>query len=192
LIGSASLPRPFLSGLLLAVALLSWYLSDSDNKKPAGQEETLPHVAKYFVRDLSMTSMGIDGQPERHIESSYVVQYLDDETTEMAAPVYMFYRTDQPPWHVQAERGWLSADGELALLSGRVTILRAASATTAPFKLVTSDLRIQPGNNYVETDNPVEANSGQDRITATGMQAWMGEPGRIKFLSNVRATYVPR
>lgn len=187
-----SFPRPVLTALLLLVVVLSWFLS-SDSKKPVVQQaDSVPHVPNYFVRNLSMTSMGLDGLPERHIESVHVVQYLDDDTTEMSAPKYRFFRPDQPPWYIEAENGWLSADGELALLSGRVTILRPASNSTAPFKMVTSDLRIQPENNYMETDNAVTANSGQDRIDAVGMQAWLGEPGRIKFLSNVRAHYVPK
>ena len=185
-------PRPGLTASLLVVIVLGWLMSGSDDKSEQKPEETLPHVPSYFVRNLTTTSMGADGLPERHVESSYVVQYLDDETTEMTAPRYNFFRPGQPAWHVQSEQGWLSADGELALLSGRVTILRPASETTAPFKMVTSDLRIQPDNNYLETDNAVKANSNRDRIDAVGMQAWMGEPGRIKFLSNVRASYVPR
>lgn len=185
-------PRPWLTVSLLVVVVLGWFASGSDEESGPQQKETLPHVPNYFVRNLNMTSMGIDGLPERHIESSHVVQYIDDETTEMTAPKYNFFRPGQPPWHIQAEQGWLSADGELALLSGRVTILRPASDTTLPFKMVTSDLRIQPDNNYLETDNAVRANSNKDQIDAVGMQAWMGEPSRIKFLSNVRANYVPR
>lgn len=192
MINGVSLPRPLLTTLLIVIVLISWFLAGSQKQDKPAYSDTLPHVPNYFVRNLSATSMGIDGLPESHIESSYVVQYLDDETTEMTAPKYRFYRPGLPTWHVQAEQGWLSADGELALLSGRVTILRPASDTTVPFKMVTSDLRIQPDNNYLETDNAVRVNSNSDQIDAVGMQAWMGEPGRIKFLSNVRAHYVPR
>ena len=177
---------------MLVVIVLAWILARDDKKTVIEHDDSTPHVPNYFVRNLSLTSMSMDGLPARHVESSYVVQYLDDETTEMTAPKYNFYRPDQPPWHVQAENGWLSSDGELALLSGRVTILRPASNGTAPFKMVTSDLRIQPENNYLETDNAVTANSGKDKIDAVGMQAWIGEESRIKFLSKVRAHYVPK
>ena len=136
--------------------------------------------------------MGNDGLPERHVETSSLIQYLDDGTTEMESPRYNFYRQDGAPWQVKAEQGWLSSDGELALLSGRVTIIRAATKESPSFKMVTSDLRVQPGSNYMETDEHVNAKSGKDVIDAVGMQAWMGEPGRIKFLSEVRANYVPR
>jgi len=191
LIKTDSFPRPLLSIILVTVGLAGWYLS-ADSDKISLQRDKPPHVPGYFVRNLSMVSMGMDGRPDKQLETIRLVQFLDDETTEMTAPEYQFFKPGQPPWRVKAEQGWLSADGELALLSGRVTILRPADATTVPFKLVTSDLRIQPDNNYLETDNAVQASSGKDRIDAVGMQAWLGEPARIKFLSNVRATYVPR
>jgi len=192
LINNLSFPRPVFGGLILLVVLITGLMTGGEKPQQPVVAESIPHVPSYFVRDLSMTSMGSDGLPERHVKSSYVVQYLDDETTEMQAPNYNFFRAGQPPWRVTAEQGWLSADGELALLSGRVTILRPAGENSAPFKLITSNLRIQPENNYLETDDPVKANSGSDQIDAVGMQAWMGKPARIKFLSDVRANYVPR
>jgi len=192
LISLSSLPRPILTLSLVCVGLASWYLANQEDEQIQKSNQELPHVPQYFVRDLDMTEMGVDGLPERHVKSINVIQYLDDNTTEMESPRYNFFRQDGAPWHVKAEQGWLSGDGELALLSGRVTIFRPATKDTAAFKMVTSDLRVQPDSNYMETDNHVNAKSGKDVIDAVGMQAWMGEPGRIKFLSEVRANYVPR
>lgn len=192
MISLSSLPRPLLTTSLVIIGLGSWYLGSLSDEETAAGEQQLPHVPHYFVRNLEMTEMGNDGLPERHVETSNLVQYLDDHTTEMESPRYNFFRQDGAPWQVKAEQGWLSSDGELALLSGRVTIIRPATRDSASFKMVTSDLRVQPDSNYMETDNHVNAKSGKDVIDAVGMQAWMGEPGRIKFLSEVRANYVPR
>lgn len=192
MISLSSIPRPLLTASLVIIGLGSWYLASQDNGKTISSDQELPHVPQYFVRNLEMTEMGNDGLPERHVETSSLIQYLDDGTTEMESPRYNFYRQDGAPWQVKAEQGWLSSDGELALLSGRVTIIRAATKESPSFKMVTSDLRVQPGSNYMETDEHVNAKSGKDVIDAVGMQAWMGEPGRIKFLSEVRANYVPR
>lgn len=192
MISLSSLPRPILSASLVFIGLGSWYLVNQGDEEIKKGHQELPHVPQYFVRDLDTTEMGTDGLPERHVETSNMIQYLDDNTTEMESPRYNFFRSDGAPWHVKAEQGWLSSDGELALLSGRVTIVRPATKDSASFKMVTSDLRVQPDSNYMETDNHVNAKSGKDVIDAVGMQAWMGEPSRIKFLSEVRANYVPR
>lgn len=188
----SALPRPYLTLSLAVLGLLGWYLSDRLPDTGNGLSEEVPHVPSYYVRNLQAVSMGTGGIPERQLETRYLVQYLDDETTEMLAPRYHFFRQDTPPWDVVSEQGWLSADGELALLSGRVTIMRPADENAAPFKMVTRNLRIQPDNNYLETDEAVNVKSGQDVIDAIGMQAWMGKTSRIKFLSDVRANYVPR
>jgi lipopolysaccharide export system protein LptC len=55
--------------------------------------------------------------------------------------------------------------------------------------LVTRDLRVQRKAEYAETDQPVSANSGTSQVEAVGMQAWLGEPMRIKLLSRVRGRY---
>ncbi len=192
MINLKAFPRPIFTASLLVAGIIGWYLSGDTPLKESGEEEALPHVPAYFVRNLNSTSMGPEGLPERQLETRYVVQWLDDETTEMEAPRYNFHREIGPPWFVTSEQGWLSADGEQALLSGRVTVLRPAGEQNPPFKMITRDLRIQPKNNYMETDHPVFAKSREDTIDAVGMQAWMNEPGRIKFLSEVRANYVPR
>jgi lipopolysaccharide export system protein LptC len=189
LISLPALPRPTLALAMLAVGIASWYLVSSPNDKPAGEPAAKAHVPSYFVRDLDMVSMGFDGLPERHIETIKMTEFFDDETTEMEKPFYTFFREDTPPWKIHAEQGWLSADGELALLSGRVTMEREASLTSLPLKMVTTDVRIQPSSNYLETDNHVKITSNDDVVTAVGMQAWLTEPGRVKFLSNVRAHY---
>ncbi len=192
MINVRQLPRPALAIGMLVVALLSWHFSSSKNEKAAAPAAAAPHIPNYFVRNLDMVSLGLDGRPERHIETINMIEYLDDETTEMETPFYTFYRPETPPWKVNSEMGWLSADGELALLSGRVTMTRAATLEQPPIKMVTSEVRIHPSSNYTETDNHVKITSGKDVITAVGMQAWLNEPGRVKFLSDVRATYEPR
>jgi lipopolysaccharide export system protein LptC len=174
------------------IGLASWHFVNQKDELNQNTTAQQPHVPQYFVRNLYTTSMGTDGLPERQVETINMVQYLDDETTELESPSYNFFRREGAPWHVKAEQGWLSSDGELALLSGRVTIFRPAQEKLPSLKMVTSDLRVQPENNYLETDNHVNVKSGKDVIDAVGMQAWMGEPGRIKFLSEVKANYVPR
>ena len=184
-------PRPVLATSLMVIAIVGWLATGS---QPGQQNKSSEksHIANYFVRDMDTVSMGFDGKPERQVETVRMTEFYDDETTEMETPFFTFYRSDTPPWKLHSEQGWLSADGELALLSGRVTMTRAATADSPAIKMVTSDVRIQPGNNYMETDNHVTITSANDSVNADGMQAWLDDPGRIKFLSNVRASYEPR
>ena len=92
---------------------------------------------------------------------------------------------------MDAEGALVSADGDLVLLSGDVLIERAGDADNRPMRIVTRNLRVQPREDYAETDEKVRVSSNADWLNATGMQAWLRPPSRLKFLSQVKGYYVP-
>ena len=63
---------------------------------------------------------------------------------------------------------------------------------TRPMRMHTRDLRVQPRQDYAETDEKVRVDSDVDWLEAVGMQAWLRPPSRIKFLSQVKGHHVPR
>lgn len=71
-------------------------------------------------------------------------------------------------------------------------IEREAGTTTRPMRIVTSELRVQPSEDYAETDEKVRVESDADWLDAVGLQAWLRPPSRLKFLSQVKGYYVPR
>jgi lipopolysaccharide export system protein LptC len=108
------------------------------------------------------------------------------------APELLVFEGDLPPWRIRSERGWVSPDGELVLLLGEVHIDREEGPTTQPVHLVTRDLRVQPKDEYAETDQPVRSESGPHWVESRGLQAWLRAPVRIKLLAEVRAYYQVR
>ncbi|MCP4274742.1 MAG: LPS export ABC transporter periplasmic protein LptC, partial [Gammaproteobacteria bacterium] len=92
-------------------------------------------------------------------------------------------------WKIVSETGWLSGDGDLLLLQGKVTIDRPKTPIQEPVRIVTSDLRVQPNQNYAETEEQITIDTPDNRITSKGMQAWLTNPMRIKFSANVRGRY---
>jgi lipopolysaccharide export system protein LptC len=93
---------------------------------------------------------------------------------------------------VDSETAWVSADGTLILLQGDVLITREGDSDDRPMRIVTSNLRVQPEQDYAETDEKVRVISETDWVDSIGMQAWMRPPSRLKFLSQVKGYYVPR
>ena len=77
----------------------------------------------------------------------------------------------------------------MVLLQGKVNIDRSAAPGIRPMHIITSDLRVQPKNNYAETDADARANSRDDWIESTGMQIWFAERIRVKLLAKVRGRY---
>jgi lipopolysaccharide export system protein LptC len=183
------LPRD-LSVLVLALALAggtwwlaSWLQRDEEPYREAG------HAPDYYLETLQFTTMDPEGRPARRLRAKRMVHYADDDSTELTAPRLSVYDDDRPPWEVQAEKGWVSGDGELVLLQGAVQIDREAADGVRPVHIATRDLRVQPEQSFAETDQPVDARSGSDRVRSDGMQIWLDGPVRIKLLSNVRGRY---
>ena len=183
--------RNLLIGIVLALlAGLTWWL--------AGQQQRPAHRASgpgdareidYYLRDLDFTTFSEQGQPARRLQAPELRHYPDDDTTELDRPRLVIYKDEGPPWRVRSETGWVSPDGERVHLRGEVVIEREAAPGVRPMHIVTRDVRVEPERDYAETDEPVTVTSREDRIDAVGMQAWLRDPGRIKFLSQVRGHY---
>jgi lipopolysaccharide export system protein LptC len=117
---------------------------------------------------------------------------MDDETTRLVEPVLKVFEAGAPPWRVQSERGWVSGDSKLVLLEGSVRITRRGDVHSRPIRILTSNLRVHPSEDYVEGDESVSLETPGHRVEAVGVRAWLREPSRIEFLSQVRGIHEAR
>jgi len=180
------------TGILLA-GIGSWWLArhDRDENKQASPIGN-PNAPDYYVKDLDATTMTSAGDPARSLKTPLMRHLPIDDVTEISMPRFSVYQDDGPPWQVRAKRGRISADGDVILLQGEVKIEKAGTPEERPMRLLTRELRIQPAQDYAETDEPVRVSSNDEEIEATGMQAWLRKPIKLKFLSRARGHYVPR
>jgi len=177
--------------ILLLIAGITWLLLDAPTsvQDETGADQSAGHQLDYYLRGMQATTLGADGRPTQKLQSAAVNHYADDDTTEFEAPHLSVFEGEHPPWEIRADRAWMSADGELMLLQDRVTIDRPAFPGNPPLHLVTANVRVQPNQGYAETDEAVRVRSNQDWLDATGMQAWLNEPSRIKLLADVKGFY---
>lgn len=184
--------RRLLLLLMLAVAagIGWWWLRPVSAPAPAGDTADATQRFDYYVRGLAATTMDEQGRPARTLRSARLLHYPDDDHTELTEPRLTVHQAVGPPWQVSADDGWVNGEGTLVLLTGNVRISREAGPDNRPMLLVTEKLRIRPEEDYAETDEPVRVTSLSSWVEATGMQAWLREPQRIKLLSNARGHYV--
>jgi lipopolysaccharide export system protein LptC len=182
-------PRTWLlGGLLCAVAAGSWWLKQQYAPEQEAKPRP-PHTADYWVSGLTARTMDAAGQPRQILSADTLHHYPDDDSTELLKPRLLVLDPRRPPWQVSSQTGWVSPDGEVVLLRGAVHIDREAGENLLPVRIVTRDLRVQPKNEYAETDQAVVAESGPHRVESTGLQAWLRAPVRIKFLADVKGHY---
>jgi len=174
--------------LLVAVAVLSTWLLDRLDESAPRIKTAERHDPDYYMVDFVRTAMGLQGLPKNKLRADYMVHYPDDDTIELLRPNLEIYRERQTPWHVLAERGWLSSDNEVVFLYGEVRIWRNRPGGERQLELITSDLKVLPGDEYAETDKAVTLLGRNIRYEAVGMRMRLGE-GRLELLSEVKSRY---
>ncbi|MCW8904003.1 LPS export ABC transporter periplasmic protein LptC [Sedimenticola sp.] len=177
-----------IGGILLLLVAGTFWLSRQNITEDPGYTAR-EHRADYYLEGVDSTLMNLSGKPGKRLVAERMTHFMDDDSTELKLPRLTLYDLDRPPWRVNSETGWLSGDGEVLLLQGAVKIDRSAAPGVRPMRIRTRDLRVQPGDNYVETDAEVNIRSNKDHIDAKGMQIWLQQPIRIKLLANVRGRY---
>lgn len=178
----------------LIAALSSWWLGrtggeamDARHEPPSGMR-----TVEYKIRDFTVVRMTPDGIPAHRLEAESLRHFSDDDTTEVERPHLKVFQGRAPPWRIDADQAWMSADGSLMLLTGEVRIDRAGDAGRPPTRILTRNLRVRPREDYAETDERVRVESERDWLEAVGMRAWLRPPTRMKFLSEVEGFYVPQ
>lgn len=127
---------------------------------------------------------------EQKLQTPLMKHYESRATTELSQPLLWRYSPDIPPWRMQAEKALVHNDDDTVFMPGKVVMDRDASTGQPPYHLVTRDLTYRSTDAYASTEQAVRIESGQDWITAIGLQGWLKQPMRINLLQKVRGYYV--
>ncbi len=173
--------------LVGAVAGSAWLLGQIDEGEgPRVARQS--HDPDYYLEDFTQAAMGHDGAPLRRLAAASLVHYPDDDSSELVRPRLELYNEGPRPWHVVAERGWVSAGNEVLLLYGEVEIWRDDADGGRELELRTRDLRILPEEQYAESDHPTVIRTRNTVINATGLRADFGKR-RLELVTRVRSRH---
>ena len=183
------IPRPALFAAVLAAAALTWWLAGGTPGDEPATAVSGGHIPEYFARNLKTVTMDPQGRPARALETPQLTRFLDDQSSELETPVLTVYKEGEPPWVIRSERAWVAADGDTALLQGKVRISRDGAPGIRPVQIDTTNLLVRPDDDYAETAEFATLLSEGSRASGVGVQAWLGAPNRIKLLSQARGHY---
>ncbi len=169
-------------------AAASYWLSINSQKSSArgGGDARLPD---YEANDFSLVTLNRDGSPRRRLEGQRLRHFGKDRGTELIAPNFLLFEPRTAPWQARAEQGWLSGDGQILFLTGKVSLRREASANQPDFLLETRNVTLDLADDHLTTDAPVLIRNGANEARALGMEAWFGNQARVKLRSRVRVHY---
>lgn len=150
----------------------------------------LRHDPDTYMHDLITLTMNQDGTPKNKLYADYMAHYPDDNTTELINPKLEIFRLDKPPTTITAEKGWVTEDNEVILLSGNTRLLQLDIEGNRELEIITSDVRVLMDDEYAETDKSATIFGKKTTITSTGMNAYFSE-NKLELLNDVYTKILP-
>lgn len=175
--------------LIVLVTGSTWLmhrLGDESDKR----DEILRHDPDYYMENFITTTMEEDGSLKNRLSADYMAHYPENDTTELDRPKLEVFRNNKQPLMIIADKGWVTSDNEVILLTGAVKLWEDEPDGIRKMEIVTTDVKILTEQEYAETDKPATFINRQSTITATGVRAYFREE-RVELLSNVQTIIKP-
>jgi lipopolysaccharide export system protein LptC len=143
------------------------------------------------VDGAALTQFDAEGRATNKLMGERVTHFPSDDRVEVARPRLISLRADQPQIDAKANHARVEEGGARVVLSGDVTLIRAAGKDgEPPMRMSTEKLVALPDSEQFSTDAPVEIERGGSRINAVGMD-YDNIKRTVKFRSKVRGTVEP-
>lgn len=172
------------------VAAIGWWLKEQLIPDITPQSSIKQQSQDYSMKSFTLTGMNQQGKPYYQLTADSLIHYPEDDHSDLEKPYIIFFRENEPPWHIDSEKGKVYEQGDLVELLGKVIIKRASSPTTGPITITTYNLTVRPNDEYAETDESVHMFGNATDLKSIGMRAFLKE-GRILLLNEVKGIHVP-
>jgi lipopolysaccharide export system protein LptC len=179
----------FLPIAALLIALGYWNIRPESFDELRSTEAPEASV-DFFVVNPHTQQFKEDGSLNYRMKANKLEHIKATDITLMNQPDLLLYRKDEPPWHVQSQRGEVAPGGKQVELLDDVKVQRT-DAKNRQTLLSTSRMTVFPDKEYAETSQAVKIEAANGVTTATGMKAYLNE-GRMNLLSNVRGQHEVR
>ena len=98
-----------------------------------------------------------------------------------------FFHPDTPPTLITAEKGWITSNNEVILLSGMVQLIDKDKDDKLKLQVDTRDVKILLDTNYAETEAEATITTRTAVINSIGIRAFLDQK-RVELMNNVKAT----
>ncbi len=184
--------RSWRLGLMtIAIAALSYWAFRQLAPDETAATGGLAHYPQYYMENFSALNMGRDGAPKSRLEAAYLAHYAREDASELRQPGLTLFRAGRPPVVVSADKGWVTSDNEVILLTGNVRLRRNDESGGPGFTLLAEDARVLVDAEYAETNRPVRLNYGRTVTHAGGMRVFLAEE-RMELTGNVQTRITPK
>ena len=182
------LSLPFISVLLTWMVLSQEQKTSKTIEFPRQYDKNV--VADSFFNDSTIINFTIAGKPKNKILGEKLFHYPGEQDSEIEQPRVTVFRDTGSPVLINADHGWINADGTRVILKGHTRVRREPSEYNDFSLLETPELTYWTEKDYAETDKPVKITTHTTIATGIGMKAYLNEE-HYYLLDNVKARHVP-
>ena len=155
-------------GLVLSLALVTWWLNDLARMPQIADNRGFTHDPDAIVDEFRVLSFDRNGQPQSLLSAQHMRHFMDDDTTELIEPRIEFYDPDRAA-RVRAQRAVIGSSGENVYLLNQVHVDQAMQDPQAPVTLDTEYLQVTPQAKVMTTDRPIVMRQGRSVLMAGGL-----------------------
>ncbi|NOY67610.1 MAG: LPS export ABC transporter periplasmic protein LptC [Gammaproteobacteria bacterium] len=184
--------RTFLVLILISlIVTLSIHLTEKFSDKVSTASPLQPNAdVDYSIDDFTLTSMGLDGRTQYHMNASSMKHYQQSDEALLVTPEIKLHNEFGESWQVKAENGRVQGNNRSILLTGKVKLQQSATNQKKPFMITTESLLINIETNTISTNKIINLTGDGISLRSKGMFTNM-QTETVKFLNKVRVTYAP-
>lgn len=182
--------RLFPLGLMLAMALLAFWLNVLTQWRTPTAHQLDPKQPEYTIEQLQATRFDEQGLPLQRLGASRMWKLPQAESVYMQQPDVRQYRAGQLDYRLTAEHGVYGRHSGQGQFDGKVDMLRQPREQQAAVHLQTPSLSVDTRSGIMQNRAPLTVDDGQSRMSAVGFY-YHHPTGQLKLLSRVRISYAP-
>ena len=185
---SARLTLWFPLGLMILLALLTFWLDRTVQEPLFKRDGSTRHAPDYWVENFVAKRLGEDGLPLHTLAAVMLEHFPDDDTTLLTRPNFTAMGQNRVPTHIAAQHGLISSNGKEVYFTNHVEVRKDAGAEKDWLTISTEYLHITPDQDIARTDRAVTIKTPAAVITATGMEL-NNRTQVVQLLSRVKGHY---
>lgn len=156
--------------VLGVLALITFWIESTVKSDIKKNDSNSRHDADYFVENFVTTKTDIHGNLRNMLAAVEMRHYPDNDTTELTRPRFTQYAEKKPYTQIEAQKGFVSGNGEEVEFKGNVIIVRQAFEGRGEMRLTTDYLKVLPKKEYASTPNDVVITQAPNTVIhGTGM-----------------------
>jgi lipopolysaccharide export system protein LptC len=174
-------------GLVLLLAVLTFWLMRAVAPAPATSPGAAPHLPDIVLENFTARQLGIDGKERYTLAANKMRHFRDDDSTELEKVDFSALEKNEPPLRVEASRARLTSKADEIFFFDKVLVVREPEGEQARLTAETTYLHVTPDAGMAKTDRPVVIKQGNSVVTAQGME--LNNKTRVATLTKAKAIY---